>query len=123
MTQVLIVVDEDTIIQKSCQKSAEEINREIELGVFEMPCKLQNPVVTQACGCVLVCERENRPELSKLQYNILDLMASGASQMEIAQVMNRSVNGIRYHVEVLKKKFGVSTREELIAIFCRLYLR
>ena len=123
MTQVLIVVDEDTIIQKSCLKSAEEINREIELGVFDMPCKLQNPVVTQACGCVLVCERENRPELSKLQYNILDLMASGASQMEIAQVMNRSVNGIRYHVEVLKKKFGVNTREELIAIFCRLYLR
>lgn len=123
MTQVLIVVDEDTIIQKSCAKSPNEISREVELGVFEMPFQFSHPVVTYACGCVLISEHVKRKDLDRLDYEILDLMASGASQTEIAKVLHLSVNGIRYYVELLKKRFKVHTREELIALFCRMYLR
>ena len=59
--------------------------------------------------------------LSKNQHHIMELLAMGASETEIARAMQLSYSGVRHHVDSLKKKYNVTTREELIAIYSRSY--
>ncbi len=121
MTHLIIAIDGDTFIHKSCTKSADEICREIELGVFELPAPFADPVTVRLRDYLLVGEREAAPLLSRNQMNVMEMMSLGASETEIARSMCLSYSGVRHHVESLKKKFNVTTREELIAIYCRMF--
>lgn len=121
MTHVIIALDDSTFIHKDYSKTAEELIREVELGVFQSPAALKNPTAVRLQNYLLIAEREKPPLLTAQQMNVLELLSMGASETEIARAMQLSYSGVRHHVDSLKKKFSVSTREELISIFCRAY--
>lgn len=121
MTHVIIVLDADTCIQKDYTKTADELYREIELGTFHSPTPLKDPIAVRLQNYLLVAEREIPSMLSKRQRDILNMLSMGASESEMAYALLLSFSGIRHHINALKKKFEVSTREELIAIYCRSY--
>ena len=121
MTHIIIAIDEETFIHKNSSKSTDEICREIELGMFDLPVRFADPVAVRLRDYILVAERESAPMLSRNQMNVMEMMALGASETEIARSMALSYSGVRHHVESLKKKFNVTTREELIAIYSRLF--
>ncbi|MBQ6505098.1 MAG: hypothetical protein IJI57_14415 [Flexilinea sp.] len=119
MTHVFIVLDANTCIQRDYPKTADELFREIELGTFECPAGLKNPTAVRLQNYLLVAERETSPMLSVNQQRILFLLSMGASEAEISQAMQLSFSGVRHHVTALKKKYNVSTREELISIYSK----
>ena len=123
MTHLIIAIDGDTYIHMNSSKSPEEIRREIELGVFNSPIPLADPAAVLLRDYILTAERDRAPLLSRNQRNVLDLLAQGASETEIARAMNLTYHGVRYHIDSLKTKFSVQTREELITVYCRLYNR
>ncbi len=123
MTHIFIAVDGESFVHKITAKSPDEVRREVEMGVYQFPVPIAEPMAVQLRDCLLIAERDRDPLLSRTQLNILDLLALGASETEIARSMQLSYSGIRHHVESLKKKFCVSTREELISIYVRLYRR
>ena len=119
MTHLIIALDGSTYIHRDVDKSPEELSREIRLGSFEYPVAMKNPAVVQLQNYLLVAERPQEMLLSTTQRNILELLSMGASEKEIERSMQLSQSGIRYHVDTLKQKFNVSTRQELIAEYCR----
>ena len=123
MTHLIIALDGETILIKNCDKSPDEIRREIDLGVFQSPVTIANPAAVQLRDYLLIAEREPNPLLSRTQMEVLELLSLGASETEIGRSMQLSHSGGRHHVESLKKKFSVTTREELISLYCRLYRR
>ena len=121
MTHVIIVVDGNTFIHKDYAKTADEIYREIKLGTFDSPIPLKAPTAVKLQNYLLVAERETAPLLSANQLNILEMLSMGASETEISRAMQLSYSGIRHQIDSLKQKFNVTTREELISIYCRNY--
>ena len=119
MTHIIIGNRSGGFIYQYCEKSPDEICRDIELGVFPFPIPLTDPTAVRQRDYLLVTERDVLPILSKNQRNILELLAMGASETEIGRSLGLSFSGVRHHVEQLKKKFNVTTREELIALYCR----
>lgn len=57
--------------------------------------------------------RQDTPELTPRQREVLDLVARGHTNREIAEALGISANGAKWHVGELLAKFGVATREEL----------
>ena len=119
MTHVIIALDGNTYIHKDFAKTADELCREIRLGCFESPVAMKDPTAVRLQNYLLVAERETSPLLSANQISILELLSQGASEGEMGRAMQLSRSGIRHHVETLKQKFNVGTREELIAVFNR----
>ncbi len=121
MTNIIIAVDKETYIHTHCEKSPDEIRREIELGAFPFPVAMIDPTAVRLQNYLLIAEREARPMLSHKQKEVLELLSYGASETEIGRSMNLTHSGVRYHVEKLKELFHVSTREELITVYCNYY--
>ena len=119
MTHIIIGNRSGGFIYQYCEKSPDEICRDIELGVFPFPVPMTDPTAVRQRDYLLVTERDVLPILSKNQREILELLAMGASETEIGKTMGLSFSGVRHHVERLKQKFNVTTREELIALYCR----
>ena len=120
MTHLIIANSDGSFIYQTCEKSPEEVSREIEIGAYPFPIPMTDPTAVRLRDYLLVTERESPPLLSKNQVNILELLSLGASETEIGRAMGLSYSGVRHHVESLKKKFNVTTREELIAKYSRL---
>ena len=119
MTHIIIGDHDRGFIYQYSEKSPDEICRDIELGVYPFPIPLTDPTAVRQRDYLLVTERDALPLLSKNQRNILEMMAMGVSETEIGRALGLSFSGVRHHVERLKKKFNVTTREELIALYCR----
>ena len=119
MTHIIIGNRDGGFIYQYCEKSPDEICRDIELGVFPFPVPMTDPTAVRQRDYLLVTERDVLPILSKNQREILELLAMGASETEIGKTIGLSFSGVRHHVERLKQKFNVTTREELIALYCR----
>ena len=119
MTHLIIALDGSTYIHKDVDKSPAELSREIRLGSFEYPVAMKNPAVVQLQNYLLVAERQQDLLLSTTQRSILELLSMGASEKEIERSLQLSQSGVRYHVDALKQKFNVSTKQELIAEYCR----
>ena len=119
MTHIIIGNRDGGFIYQYCEKSPDEICRDIELGVYPFPVPMTDPTAVRQRDYLLVTERDVLPILSKNQREILELLAMGASETEIGKTMGLSFSGVRHHVERLKQKFNVTTREELIALYCR----
>jgi len=58
---------------------------------------------------------EGRHELSERQQEVLALMAEGRTNYEIAEALDLSLEGAKYHVSEILGKLGVDSREEAIA--------
>ena len=54
-------------------------------------------------------------ELTHRELYILNLAASGKTDKEIAQVLNKAERTIRYHLQKMGEKLGTSTRIETIS--------
>ncbi len=121
MTNIIYALDEETFVHKHSSKSPDEIRREIETGALEMPVPLNSPRCVQLKSYILIGEREAAPMISRTQLHVLELLSLGASLKEIGAALHLSFSGVRYHVETLKDKFNVTTREELIRVYCTLY--
>lgn len=123
MTHIIIALGDGSFMYRSSDKSPEEILREIEIGVYSFPDVIHDPVALRQQNYLLIAERDGLPLLSKKQRNVLDLLSMGASETEIGRAMGLSYSGVRHHVESLKRKFCVTTREELIAAYIRMFGR
>ena len=121
MTNLIIAVDEETFIHSHCSRSPDEVRREIELCVYPFPVIMTDPAAVQLRDYLLVAERESPPMLNQRQKEVLELLSLGASETEIGRALGLKYSGVRYHVEKLKEKFRVTTREELITIYCRCF--
>lgn len=68
-------------------------------------------------------EIENKEQLSdplaERDRTILLLIADGKTDGEIAQALSVAPKTINYHVERIKRRFGVSTRIQAVAIALR----
>ena len=58
MTHIIVAVDGDTFIHTNSLKSIDEICREIELGVFDLPVRITDPAVVRLRDYLLVAEQE-----------------------------------------------------------------
>src|SRR6185437_12620895 len=58
---------------------------------------------------------EGRHELSGRQHEVPGLMAEGRTNYEIAETLDLSLEGAKYHVSEILGKLGVDSREEAIA--------
>lgn len=56
-------------------------------------------------------------ELSNTEKEVLELLAKGLSNAEIAEQRHVSLNTIKTHVSNIYRKIGISRRAELIALF------
>lgn len=119
MTHVIIALDGNTYIHKDFAKTVDELCREIRLGCFQSPVPLKDPTAVRLQNYLLVTERDTAPLLSTNQLSILELLSQGASEKEIERAMQLSQGGIRHHLDSLKQKFNVRTKEELIAVYNR----
>jgi DNA-binding NarL/FixJ family response regulator len=57
----------------------------------------------------------SRKALSRRHQEVLDLVAVGNSNKEIAAQLNITERTVKYHVSLLMGRFGVGSRLELIA--------
>lgn len=57
-------------------------------------------------------ERMNRPQLSPREHEVLQLVAQGKSNQEIADDLHLSESAIKYHVNNILSKLGVSDRTQ-----------
>lgn len=119
MTHVIIAVDGNTCIHKEYPKSIEELCREIQLGSFESPVVMKNPTSVRLQNYLLVAEREENALLNPMQRNIMEMMANGITEVEMEARLFLTKSGIRYHIDALKQKFNVKTKEQLVAAYCR----
>lgn len=63
--------------------------------------------------------KETSVELTPRQIEVLQLLAKGFTNKDIAQHFDISVNGVKRHLERLFERMGVSTRAEAVAIALR----
>lgn len=60
-------------------------------------------------------ERAGQPDLSGREVEVLDLVAKGLTNKEIAGVLGFSEDGAKQHLRKIYGKLGVTTRAEAIA--------
>lgn len=63
----------------------------------------------------LARERAALPELSKREVEVLDLVAKGLTNKEIAGVLGFSEDGAKHHLRKIYEKLGVNVRAEAIS--------
>jgi DNA-binding NarL/FixJ family response regulator len=61
-------------------------------------------------------QSRGRPELTKREWEVLELLCEGASTAEIAKRVFLSQVTVRRHISSIEGKLGVSTREELVRL-------
>ena len=119
MTHIFILRDPDTITIRKSNLKPKELIRQINDGDFKLPEEIKYPRCLSLYDYVFVVGRKEIPNISEVQEDILEKLALGATMTQIAEVMGYSYDNIRYHVDELKKKFHVETRQELAAIYMR----
>lgn len=94
---------------------------EIELKLIEL-IQLDNPAVSQRIVYKLIENIRSNPttrlmdnSFSAMEQAVLRRIIQGDNNIKIAQVLNVSVNGIKYHIKNLNKKLQTQNRAELIA--------
>jgi pSer/pThr/pTyr-binding forkhead associated (FHA) protein len=56
-------------------------------------------------------------QLSEAQRRVLDLLVSGGAEKQVAADLKLSPHTVHNHVKVIYRRFGVSSRAELLALF------
>jgi two-component system, NarL family, response regulator LiaR len=107
-----------------------------DVDVVKLPGMLEKvaagePAVTPAFTAKLIAElrrlplagqgmRPVRSDLSSREWEVLDLLAQGRDQDEVADELVLSVETVRSHVKSLHRKLGVHSRAELLEAVRRL---
>ncbi|CAN5320197.1 hypothetical protein BH09ACT8_BH09ACT8_52890 [soil metagenome] len=73
--------------------------------------------VHQTTGTTHVEER--RIELSRRELEVLELMADGATNREIAEMLVIAEDTVKTHVQRILRKYGATSRTQLIALALR----
>jgi ATP/maltotriose-dependent transcriptional regulator MalT len=63
--------------------------------------------------------RDDTPELTEREREVLHLLAEGLSNAQIAERLIVSTATVKYHIGSLFSKLGVATRAEAIALAYR----
>ena len=63
-----------------------------------------------------VLDANDAPGLTPRELEVLRLLASGARNREIAEQLTVSVNTVKYHIENLYEKLGVSSRTQAVRV-------
>lgn len=58
----------------------------------------------------------NNPQLTEREHQVLTLMGSGKSNLEIAQILYVSEGTIKFHVSGILRKLNVNDRTQAILI-------
>ena len=119
MTHIFILVDPDTITMKKSDLRPKEVMKQIYEGEFRLPEEMESPRCLNLDDYVFVVGRKPMLNISDIQEEILEKLALGANMTQIAKSMGYSYENIRYHVDELKKKFNVETRQELAVVYRR----
>lgn len=119
MTHVIIKTGPNTYIHKTYPKTPTELYREILLGSFDSPVAMKNPTAVKLQDTMLIAEREESPLLKQTEHIIMELLVQGATETELEHSLHLSRSGIRHHLDKLKKKFQVTTRQELVSAYWR----
>jgi len=61
-------------------------------------------------------DADDAPELTPRELEVLQLLASGARNREIADQLSLSVNTIKFHIENLYEKLGVRSRTQDVRV-------
>lgn len=61
-------------------------------------------------------ERMNSPQLTEREHQVLTLMSSGKSNLEIAQILYVSEGTIKFHVSSILRKLNVNDRTQAILL-------
>jgi two-component system, NarL family, response regulator len=125
-------VPEPRIIVMTAFESEEDIRRASGAGAKGYlvkgadPQKIRSTIRTVAAGQSLLpaevsqlAESVGHPELSKRELQVLQHMANGRSNMEIAHILNISEDAVRGHVRSILTRLDAMGRTEAIAIATR----
>jgi len=63
-------------------------------------------------------EEARQLELTPRQREVLSLIAAGKTNAEIAEALDISLDGAKYHVREILQKLGVDSREEAVRVWC-----
>ncbi len=116
------------IILTSFEKE-EEIHRALQVGVKGYLLKESKlPELAEAIRTIhrggrwipvriarLVKERETQPRLTKREAEVLDLVAKGFSNKEIAEILGFTEDGAKHHMRSIFAKLGVTARTEAVS--------
>ena len=67
-------------------------------------------------------KNEPPPKLTKRQLEILDSLARGFTNRDIALQLGLKPSGVRVHIDAILAKLGAATRTEAIAIAFRKHM-
>ena len=60
------------------------------------------------------------PAITDRQRQIVELVAAGCSNQEVAQILGISPRTVKAHCDILRQKLGVSRRRELPSAYFRI---
>ena len=63
--------------------------------------------------------QETRVDLTPREVECLHWVAAGKSDWQIGQILNISAKTVNYHIENVKRKFGVATRIQAVVAAMR----
>lgn len=127
--QILAEFPQAKILILTSFESQEDIHVALQLGVSgyllkeskrselvsAIRCALAGEVYLPPMIARLASERAAQPDLSPRQLEVLDLVAKGLSNKEIADILGFSKDGAKEHLKQIYQKLGVSTRAEATA--------
>jgi len=121
--RIPIVSPETRVIVLSMHHDPRYADRAGLLGVWayitkdDAPDRLVDAIRRVATGERLLEPKQTAPEtLSPREREVLQLIVEGKKNVEIADVMKRSVHTVRNHRARLMRKLGVRTAAELVAV-------
>jgi DNA-binding CsgD family transcriptional regulator len=63
--------------------------------------------------------RTPTPELSLRETQVLELVASGLTNIEVAARLGVGVHGVKFHLASIYRKLGVGNRTEATSVYLR----
>ncbi|GIV97959.1 MAG: DNA-binding response regulator [Herpetosiphonaceae bacterium] len=97
------------------QQTVESI-RQVYRGQLVFPAAAKRWLLTQRKAGA-----EREPDLSEREMEVLALAAKGRSNKEIGAQLGLSENTVKFHLQNIYQKLGVSNRTEAAAVYHRLY--
>jgi DNA-binding NarL/FixJ family response regulator len=129
MTLLLFVPDDDTLLLSRSNLPGNELAAAIRRGAWQLPLPFAtlDPATYQvSCQGRLVVVMSNQANstpntvskrpLSRRQRQVLDFLAEGLTDKQIAARLGVNIRTIAHHVAQIKTRFGASTRAQTLQL-------